>query len=138
MDLFEPDARRVALGVGRYKQTARKSSYTLAVRCGGPSIRLFILDAGILPLRVLVDPGHVPDVRLWIPAIVVYIAGRGGRWSVRYRGGSVRRNFYTYQRLTAYYTQTGQRKVLDVITNDQHVAVYLYYIDASTNQNKQY
>jgi len=70
MYLSKPDAGRVDLGVRRYKQAARKSPFTAAARCRGPRVRLFLLHAHRLPIRVLEDLlRHVPDLQTTVVVV---------------------------------------------------------------------
>ena len=92
MNFLETDARRVDLGVRRYKEATRKSLFTApAWHRGGSSVhQQDLLHADVLPVRILVDLGNVPDVRIRTTVVVENVVGLGGRgrgWSVGRGGG---------------------------------------------------
>ena len=143
MNLFESDACRVDFDVWPYEQAAENALVVLTVRHGGgPTVgRSIFRHASVLPpwillfcLHLIVDlGGHVPEVRLHTTHVVVVVAEAA--WSGRgWPAGGVRWNLNVQQRLTANYAQVVQRKVFDVIADDQHVTVHLYYINRSITE----
>ena len=78
MDLMESNCSRIDFRVGRHKEAARNSVIDNLSngRCG-PSDRLTFY-AVVLPVKVLVDRGQVPDARLQTVVVVVHVACRSG------------------------------------------------------------